>query len=100
MAGRGEGRRTTINDTRRATKEWDPWLVVDTDREFAGNTRTCVFCGWTSVFVRKRAFSHFGFGGRTASDRCKKIPWAVLQKFRTCRGVVPKEMSFEQMHEE
>lgn len=43
--------------------------------------------------------SHFGFGGSTASNHCKKIPDVVLQKFRNCGGIVPKYMSYEEMYE-
>jgi hypothetical protein len=50
--------------------------------------------------VRKRAFSHFGYGTRTLVEKCKKMPFAVLHKFRNCEGLVPKEMTFEEMQGE
>ena len=95
--GSGSARRPNGNDTRRATKEWDPWLVVpETGPSTA--SRACIFCGWNPVFVRKRAFGHFGYNQRTGTERCKKIPFAVLQKFRACQGVVPKGMTFEETY--
>ena len=97
MAHRAIGT-TSGNETRRATKEWDPWLVLETDPQKATNSRTCVFCGWNNVFVRKRALMHFGYGGHPSSDCCKRAPRLVLEKFRNCEGIVPKEMLYEEMY--
>ena len=99
MVGPGEGRGAGGSDTRRATKDWDPWLVPCVVDDNSPYPRKCRFCGWSKVFVRKRAFTHFGYGGSATSDRCEKIPRSVREKFRTCNGVVPKAMSFEEMFE-
>ena len=99
MAVEGGGRGATGNDTRRATKEWDPWLVPCIASDNSPYPRKCAFCGWSKVFVRKRAFLHFGYGGVATSDRCKKMPRNVREKFLNCRGVVPRSMSYEQMYD-
>ena len=92
-------RRVALSDTRRATKEWDPWLHLEVEDGLSSNSRSCVFCGWTKVFVRKRAFIHFGYGGTATSERCPRIPQSVLQKFRNCGGVVPKAMVLDEVEE-
>lgn len=97
MADRDVRRRVSLSDTRRATKEWDPWLHLEVEDGLSANSRSCVFCGWTKVFVRKRAFIHFGYGGTATSERCRRIPHAVLQKFRNCGGVVPKAMVLDEV---
>jgi len=98
MANNSSGKGMT--DIQRATKDWDPWLIVLTNPEIVSNTRKCVFCGWTSIFVRKRALAHFGYGPTTFGEKSKKILWVVLQKFKSCNRVVPKEMTFEEMEGE
>ena len=99
MAEEGNGRRDMQNDARRATKEWDPWLIPCSEADNSPYPRKCRFCGWSKAFVKKRALVHFGHGGSNASDRCSKIPVVVREKFRNCGGVVPKSMSFEEMFE-
>jgi len=89
-----------MNDTQRATKEWDPWLVLETNPRFPANMRVCVFCGWNKIFVRKKTFCHFRYGGMATSEHCKHIPRLILEKFRNCGRIVLKKMLYEEMYGE
>lgn len=42
IANRGVERKTSLNDPRMATKEWNPWLVLETNPCFAANMRSCI----------------------------------------------------------
>ncbi len=98
MAVRGVQIGGRVNDTRRATKEWDPWLIPCTKDDTSPHPKKCTFCGWSKAFVRKRALTHFGYGGSAALDRCPHIPRAVFLKFKNCGGIVPKFMNYEEIH--
>ena len=49
------------------------------------------------MFVRERAFQHFGIGGGNAANRCKRAPRTVINKFREGGKVVPAAMSYEEV---
>lgn len=87
-----------MSTERRGTREWDPWLAPCVDPTVRPGTRVCTFCSWPAVFVRKRAFSHFGVGGTSASDRCKRAPRPVFIKFRECHPKVPARMTYDEMY--
>lgn len=79
-----------VPDNRRDTRKWDEWLRVSTERNDKPNTRVCLFCGKSTVFVKQRAFAHFGYPHNSPLPRCTRLPRGVLELFRDCGGIVPK----------
>ena len=84
---------------RLGTKEWKPWYNFSIrDGTLSDKVVECVYCKKKFSYVKRRCFQHYGWDQKTPSQICQKAPIAVKRKFQFCGGMVPKELSLEEMN--